>query len=857
MACALALVAAESALGSLAWAAADGDESRLLSDATTTAISAYSYHAISAQLGSGQPVPELAALRIDGRDDEAGITVLRRGSDTLVAVDALLAALQLPARWQTQALHVETPLGTTTIDTGQCLVLSGAAYCALADLRTLLSIDLLFDAPEFLLRVRTAWPAQRADRAPMQDPIDVSAPRYSLSYARSQLGYQHSGDRSRLSGSGELGGGLGEGYWRSAWFQDSTGRRGLYDYAWISQVDNTRYLLGHQVLGLDPLLPSFDILGAQVAWTNRPQSLFDGAAESRRLVADRYSPNRVLRGQGPPGGRAELRVDGELRDSVTIPLTGAYAFPPLQRAVDPLSVVQVHLFEHPFDSVPTRIEDRSFSTSDRLLEQGAMLHFAGLGTQDNPLGDSLLGGALRAQGVGFWQARYGVAEALSVEAAVQRTMEGEFVLAGAHLGLGGAGTLSTLLARNGDGARALRVQTDGRRREWFWRGYTQQEDAGYRGGGVTGERASSYAEAGLSRDWWMLSLIGRRERDDASQRDLAFVRPAVSIQPLRSLSLSVRPDSEGDYGVLARWAPTARLHFNAFRDDDSDQLEAQMQVGNDSRLVAGWVREPGFDSRQSLLGYVEPQGSRSWRFGAGVLRSGDRIGWLVEAGAELGAGSYLGAQAVDDPLQPGQGTTLWLNLTVDLVNSGNGFVRSGQRANYSRQGSLAGRIELPAGAAGEAPRDVAIRVDGEIRTYTDASGGFHVGGLAPGVHRVELDVENLPLDTAPTAQRLGVEVAPGRSTPVRFALALRLGLVGRVLDREERGLPNAMVRLLGAEGEDMGVQATDAYGVFRFADLPPGRYRLQHLDESASALMERPLELVDTYLFDQDLRAQP
>ncbi|MCB1745396.1 MAG: carboxypeptidase regulatory-like domain-containing protein, partial [Gammaproteobacteria bacterium] len=404
------------------------------------------------------------------------------------------------------------------------------------------------------------------------------------------------------------------------------------------------------------------------------------------------------------------------------------------------------------------------------------------------------------------------------------------------------------------------IQTDGQRRNWFWRGYAQREDAGYRGeSSFAIERELHYAEAGWQDRRWAVSLVGRRERRGDGQEDFDYVKPALTAQPHDTVSFSVRPDEEGDYGYLVRWAPHARYYVNAFSDDDRDQVEFHAALPRETRMVAGWVREEHGFERRSLLAYRETGSLRRVRYGAGVLESEGRYGWLVEAGAQLGSGLYLSAQAVDDPLEfsGNSGPTLWMNLSIDLVNTGSGFTRASYQADYSQRGSISGRLMAPPGGIDEPLEGVPIRVDGEVRAYTDSTGGFHVTGLDMGAHRLELDEENLPLDTAPARKRLGVEVAAGRSTPVQIKLERRLGFAGRVLDAEGRALAEAEVVVLDGDGEVVARSGSDSYGYFRFSELKPGRYRLQLVGEGAAVLQERTIELVDRYVFAQDLVISP
>ena len=860
-----ALVHLVAAVALVSWAtttfAAADDDGPMLADAGGLSLPTYGLQAINAAHGGAASHVELAGLRIDDREQADGIGIVRDGGRTRIALETLLETLGFTARRDGPDARVDTPLGTARIGLGDCLRQAGGHFCAIDRVAAAMALDIAFDAAEFSVRVRTAWPRDAAT-IPAGDglPADIAAPRASFSYARTSVDYRHGNGSDGFLGSGEFGGGLGDGYWRSAWFDDGTGRRGLYDYAWITQHGNTRALVGHQVMGLDPLLPSFDLLGAQGVWTNAPQSIFADTLGSRRLVSERVMPERALHGEGPPGGRAELRIGGVLVDSTVIPLSGRYTLDAPGPRNDPLAVVQVLLYERAFDSVPVRVEDRSFQTGDRLLADGAVVQFAGLGVQGNPLGDSTLRNRLDDRGAGFWQVRYGVGSALTLEAAVQQSEEGRYAIGGAHVGLGGFGTLSALVGRNDNGDGALRVQTEGQRRQWFWRGYLQDEDARYRypDADLAGERSLRYAETGWIGRRWMLSVIGREEQDLATGRTIDYIKPALSVQPIDTLSLSVRPDSDGDYGWLARWTPTPRLYLNAYRDADRDQLEAQWTLPRDTRVVAGWVNEEAFGQRHSLVGYRDRAGARNWHYGAGVLEADHAFGWLLEAGTELGSGSTLSAQALDDPLvrnSGGGGMTMWVNLTIDLVNTGSGFTRAAWRADYSVRGAVAGRLVLPPTRAGETLGGIPVRVDGNVRATTDAHGRFHVGDLEPGVHQVELDDENLPLDFTPARRSTRVEVAAGRATSVRFALEARVGLARRALGPDGKARAGIVVRLLDADGRELARQASDAWGFYRFSELLPGRYRL--LADGTSAAATRTVDLVDQHVFDQDLVVSP
>lgn len=830
------------------------DSGTLIAAASAADLPVYRYRSSGSRRAVDDVPVELAGLQIDGRERPEGIAVRRNGVAS-IPVEILLNELDLLARREGDMLRVDTPLGLASLDLQTCLPIGEFQFCPMESVARALALEIVFDQSEFAVSVRTAWPRTGTGPRTADVPVDVKAPTYSFSYARSRLTYQRRGGRGNAMGEGDFGGGLGMGYWRSNWNVDANGEVALRNYAYLAQRGNTRYLAGHQFMGLDPLLPGFELLGAQVAWTNRPAVVFGGDLEVQRLVSDRIVLDNALRGSGPAGGRAELRVNGELVDSQTISLSGDYVFERGRYAIDPLAVVQVYLYERPFDTVPMRIEERSTFVSDRLLPEGAALHFGGVGVEDNPLDPLSSQRPGRGHTAGFWQGRYAPTGKLTIEAAVQSTAEGEYAMGGAHVALGGAGVASALVGTNDEGEQAWRLQTEGQRRSWFWRGYLQEQDAGYRPG-IDIATEQQYGEAGWSTRRWSLSAVARRARTGNPADDVDYVKPALTAQPFNNLTFSVRPDDKGEYDYLAHWAPRRNVQVSAFHDDQRDQIELSAVPTPQTRLVAGWVRDQDDRTRHSLLGYREAGGNMRWRIGAGALESEGRYGWLVETGAEIGSGLYLSAQALDDPLTPSGGATFWMSLTIDLVNTGEGFARASYRADFSQRGSISGRVVAPPGGVNEPLKGIPIRVNGEVRAYTDSNGGFHVPSLDVGVYRLELDEENLPLDTAMANKALGVQVAAGRSTPVRLGLERRVGFAGRLIDANGDPIGSARVVLLDGDGSVRISLETDRYGYFRFSELAPGTYRVRLQDDAIGETPVREVKLVDRYLFDQDLNVR-
>src|SRR5690606_19519337 len=191
--------------------------------------------------------------------------------------------------------------------------------------------------------------------------------------------YLRRGDTDSTSASTDLGGRLGPGFWRVRHLDDFAGNSEVRDYAWVGTFDRQRLLLGHQRVQTHSLLNSFDLTGAQYAWTNRPEALFSRNLQYGELVASRVSPIRNLRGIGPPGGTAELRIDGRPVARSIIALDGRYEFLDVEVFGGSTTRVEVAVFERGEFGAPERIDDYSGSTSDQLLPRGALVHYLGAG----------------------------------------------------------------------------------------------------------------------------------------------------------------------------------------------------------------------------------------------------------------------------------------------------------------------------------------------------------------------------------------------------------------------------------------------------------------------------------------------
>ena len=146
-----------------------------------------------------------------------------------------------------------------------------------------------------------------------------------------------------------------------------------------------------------------------------------------------------------------------------------------------------------------------------------------------------------------------------------------------------------------------------------------------------------------------------------------------------------------------------------------------------------------------------------------------------------------------------------------------------------------------------------VLVDGHVRARSDADGRFHVPNLAPGVHRVELDSEGLPIEFSVHEAPRRVEVRAGSLTRVDFTLDLRLGLAGQLRAPDGKALGEVDIHLIDAEQSIQGRARSNAYGYYRIDGIPPGRYELRAMAADGRILARKDVLLDDRFLFGQEL----
>lgn len=805
---------------------------------------------------STQAAPQLAVAQLNGRELNSGIPIIvQPGGEALVALEYLLVALSLHAEHDGDGYRVDTPIGTASLPAASLHDVQGYIYVDTDTLSKAFASEIRFDPAEYALRVDTSWtstPAAQATAAGAHAPVapaDVSAPFASVSQVRSELDFTRDDLSHHAFVTTDLGGALGSGYWRARYNDDLQDSRRFDTWSWVTGSGNRRWLLGRQIVGLNPLLPTFYLTGAQFAASNRPSIAFGPTLGYGELAASRFDAPRSVRGKGPPGGVAELRRSGQVIARTTIRLDGSYEF--TDQVVT--GQLEIAVYERGHPDVPLRVEEVNAQAADQMLPAGVWMQQSGVGTTANPLDPDASEGSRLA---GFYQWRQGVTNNLTTIVALQAIGDHRNVMAGAATTLRGLGTWAAFAAQ-GEHGNAWQLFGDGARGHAFWHGNFQHFDAGFIGADST-SRDDDSAEAGWAFGPTLrASLIARHYRD-AEVAPIDFVKPAIAWQPRPNFGVSARPDFDGHYTFYANWEPKPDWRVAVTRYNPRTDLEIEHRYSQGYGIRAMLTEDSQLGHRAALIADGWGLGGRRIGWSAGLLAGEGRVGFLIDAAGEVYPGLSLHAQYLDDPLmrnaQPDPGAVLTLSLIADFAITPSGIARGSFRPELLNVGGISGHIAVP-DASFDASRasGTGILVDGRIRGEVDRNGRFYLADLPPGIYTLELDTEKLPLEYQPTNRARRVQVKAGAVTRIDFPVTLSLGIAGRVTDTNGKARANAHVAVEDAIGKVVAQTQSDAWGYYRVDGLAPASYRVS--TSVADKQATRTFTLRDRFLFEQDLVA--
>ena len=741
---------------------------------------------------------------------------------------------------------IVTPIGERPATPDAFREVDGLRYVTETFLEDELSVRVRFDAEVYGVMLDVPWGEGEAavveeELVPDFGPGPLGVTSFHGDIFASQEGLDGElGVESELTLNGHALGGV----WRLR-YAGADEEFELGEYVYLRELDERLWAqVGRQQVAVHPLTEAVDMTGAQVAWTNKPRR-FDALEEVGGTLLDRAGgAGRRFVGDGPPGGRVLLVIDGEVAGSALIDVNGVYEIEsPL--IGDRRNEVELRIFE-PLSGNQVDTVRLSVTANDLIAPQGSVSVLAGAGVQGDFFDEEGEGGL-----TGFVRARYAPLDDLTLEAsAAWDEVQGIDANLGAVAQLGRFGTAYAAAGIQNDHVpvvEGLYYGTFGRldlSASGRWRG----EEAARGEADVREARYDGNAQVG----WTHSDRLRFGVEAQVSSED-SWVLPFASWRPRRGLWLSASPNNEGEYRFEAQAQLFRDVDLQVFYEGSGfARLTRRMDTERFGRLSmsldANYGEDGGFGGAAGLSGERFFGADLNWRLRAAASQSS--MGLSAGLSRELRPGLSLYADGgVRMPADDDTELFGTLGITFDYGFAGGTLAPAPRRGANPRFGQLGGRLVVPAGMelTEEDLQGARIVVDGRAAGRLNDDGTFWIQRVRRGVRQVRLEADSLPIDLVVDVDQTNAKVAPGAVTSLQFELAVETGGAGRVRGPDGEPVPGIRVVVLDADGEQRARAFTNQFGLYRVDGLRPGSYTLTAGDAS------RQVDVGSEYLFGLDL----
>lgn len=777
--------------------------------------------------------------------------------------DALgLSPILLDGQWQ-----FDTPIGQSNIAQDEVYHYAQQDYFPLSSLKAL-GVTALFDQPDYAIKVYLPWQPGSASRASSLDKapepaIDYYPERLGLSNLRidGEVRHQHQWhERLDIGASGYALGGL--------WGADAdvvrplAGEKALRvnNLYWTTEGEHYAFRVGSNAASFDAGAAT-DFTGVSVAYSNREitRHLSAADAHSKTLLQSSYQDYRNIRGRGPAGGIAELRVNGQPVARVRIALDERYEFNNLDVSQLDLehNQVEVALYEYSLSAEPLSVEPYRLGRRRANVASGEWLLEVGGGALDN-----LLLPERRDGHYGYLYSEYGLGNHVALRGALSHDGQsahlfGANIAAGDHINID--------LAYWHHGARrqytgqidyvlpslnlSYRYSDEQYTNQADYRARTQQINAYYRFNEAVNLSFNGYD-------------YRYKQRDDER-----YFTAAINARLNERVNVYLARDKDAHLSYrLNGQIPELRSRLSHYGNHQSygfdlnHQLNAHTNIGvnleknrqRHSWLYQGYLSHR-FSDRHSLYAqynhYHHQQGYQlDWRY---RLNSGVDFSLGYRKNQYLGHRLSLDEETAtwpfnDDPYFSNNDyfyAQFRLNLT-QVPGSGMAFDRYSSR----RHGTLIAQIDSK---TGEPPRalnseELTLNINQQPTTARKiAAQTYLIDQIKPGVYEVGMDAKKLPIEYSFDQQQTSrVKISRGAVTKMTYALEQSFGLSGKLSD----GSGNQAI-MIYHNGELIKTVRSNAYGYYQALGLKKGTYIL-----SAEGYQTQTATISDDFVFDVNLQ---
>ncbi|GAA4358513.1 hypothetical protein [Kangiella marina] len=808
----------------------------------------------------------LVGLEVRGKELIA-LDIVKSETDYLIPIEQVFPVIGASFELEQGILTVTVPGATVEISARHTYRIDGQLWMGLSVLNEYLRVNGRFDPTKYALTFVPPWGDEKKQqptaRTVPEDSIDYRPDSFSLRQFRlshevdakkegGPLDFEPQSERSDILGSGAAAGG--------SWLIEAEKSAGsdwrLDEYFWLKRTERSQWLLGKQTISPSVVAPTVTVTGAQYFYSNQdiPYDPYQDISQSR-FFRELGSSVQKIRGTAEPGAIAQLYVNNQVVGETFVRLDGTYDFGEVRSESGLFNEIEVVILDA-VNRTELERQNKTRVSSDSLLNKGQMVTSAALGKKGNWLDPDF-----DDEGeAGMFLYRYGLTDETTVEAGYLLD-EVDTKTAGIASSLGSHFVGAYRSAWRND-ATTQQLELDGTGESWRLTTFVREQEAGFSEQEVTDTTTANGYFYYTPDPSLRLELIGRYQDRGIDEDRVSFVKPGVFYSPTNHLSVAMRPDFDGSYRTELYYRPDEDSRFRVTHKPDEQTIRfdhsfnPRYQGYMSGRMYKGTIGDRNYQNTiiESAAGfYWQPEDwTRYDRFRFEFNHSNQYgAGFFAEYRTQVMSGVFLDLRLRNADPQFDGGFSAFARISMDFAIAGDRLVPATRRNSYDTQGTIAGTLNT--GSDQCDIEHVSVLINGINYKVPVQDCTFYLERVTPGIHRVSLDGEFLPIELVPDSQSYIVEVGSSAVTRIDFDVQAKYSAAGQVIATDGEPALNHKVVLLSADDEVMTTTYSDQFGYFRVDGLVNGRYRLQAIDNQGNVVSQRDFEITGDFLFDVNL----
>lgn len=808
----------------------------------------------------------LVGLEVRGKELIA-LDIIKSETDYLIPIDQVFPVIGASYQVNQGVMTVAVPDADIDISMRHTYRINGELWIGLTTLNENLKVNGRFDPVKYALTFIPPWSLERDPQLKVEEnlvtqgkveyqPDSFSLRQFRLSHevlAEKDGGpsdFDRQSERSEVLGSGAA--------WGGSWLLEAEKNSGddwrLDEYFWLKRSDRSQWLLGKQTVSPSVVSPTVTITGAQYFYSNQdiPYDPYQDISQSR-FFRELGTSVQKLRGTAEAGAIAQLYVNNQLIGETFVRLDGTYDFGEVRAESGLYNEIEVVILDAVSRTELER-QNKTRISSESLLNKGQMVTSVAFGKKGNWLDPDFND---RGE-AGTFLYRYGLTDETTVEAGyllddIDTKTAGIASSLGSHF-------VGAYRASWRNDATTQQFELDGTGENWRMTTFVREQEAGFF------EQDSSDSTTANSYFYYTpdpslrLEMIGRyQERENDPSENVSFVKLGVFYSPTNNFSVAMRPDFDGAYRSELYYRPSFDTRFRVTHKPDEQTIRLDHNFNEryqgymSGRMYEGTIGDRTYQNTiiESAAGfYWQPRDWTSYDRLRVELNHSNQYGtgFFAEYRSQLTSGVYLDLRLRDADPQFDGGFSVFARVSMDFAVAGDQIVAATHRNSYNTQGTIAGTLNTDSEECDL--EHVSVLINGVNYKVPVQGCTFYLEKVTPGVHRVSLDGEFLPIELVPDTKSYVVEVAASSVTRIDFDMQAKYSAAGRVTDTDGQPAVQQKVVLLDGAGQKMMETYTDQFGYFRVDGLINGQYVLQAVTDDGEVMSDREFTIEDDFLFD-------